>query len=117
MSDLAKGLIRQLLVVDPKERLDADGILAHPWIKGEDTPREELPGFTENLRKFNARRRLRKAGTMVIAANRFKNIIKEKKQTEKMLGPKGTNLANVEMEERKEAWGEETKEEDMQWVT
>ena len=49
---------------------------------------------------------------MVIAANRFKNIIKEKKQTEKMLGPKGTNLVDAGMEERKEAWGEEMKEED-----
>ena len=111
VSDLAKGLIRQLLVVNPKERLDADGILAHPWIKGEDTPRDELQGFTENLRKFNARRRLRKAGTMVIAANRFKNIIKEKKMTEKMLGPNGS-MAYAEMEERKEAWGEEEKKED-----
>lgn len=103
-------MIRQLLVVDPKERLDADAILAHPWIKGEDTPREELPGFTENLRKFNARRRLRKAGTMVIAANRFKNIIKEKKFSEKMLGPNSnTNMADEE-EERKEAWMEEKKD-------
>ena len=75
MSDLAKDLIRQLLVVDPAKRLNADGILAHPWIKGEDTPREELQGFNENMRKFNARRKLRRAGTMVLAANRFKNII------------------------------------------
>lgn len=76
VSDLAKDLIRQLLVVNPKERLNADQILAHPWIKGEDTPRKEIQGFTENMRKFNARRKLRRAGTMVIAANRFKNIIK-----------------------------------------
>jgi len=75
VSDMAKDLISKLLVVDPSKRLDADGILAHPWVKGEDTPRSEIQGFTENMRKFNARRKLRRAGTMVLAANRFKNII------------------------------------------
>ena len=108
VSDLAKDLIRQILVVDPKERLDIDGILAHPWIKGDDTPREDLPGFTENLRQFNARRRLRKAGTMVIAANRFKNIIKEKKNSSMAL--KAHSMEPDSLEERKEAWVEEKKD-------
>lgn len=110
ISDLAKDLIRQLLVVNPAERLDADAILAHPWIKGEDTPREELQGFTENMRQFNARRRLRKAGTMVIAVNRFKNTIKEKnKGTLKQIPSQGMDYDN-DNEERKEAWIEEKKD-------
>ena len=80
--------------------------MAHPWIKGEDTPRKELRDFTENMKKFNARRKLRRAGTMVIAANRFKNIIKEKKQTEMLLAFKSKKLENEGMEQ-KQAWNQE----------
>ena len=43
ISDLAKDLIKKLLTVDPQRRLDADGVMAHPWIRGEGTPREEMP--------------------------------------------------------------------------
>lgn len=35
ISDSAKSLIKQLLVVDPNERLDADAILNHPWVAGD----------------------------------------------------------------------------------
>ena len=35
VSDSAKGLIKQLLVVNPAERLDADAILSHPWVAGD----------------------------------------------------------------------------------
>ena len=44
-----------------------------------------------------------------MAANRFKNIIKEKKQSEKMLVPKANNMAE-EKEEIKDAWMEEKKD-------
>ena len=74
ISDMAKDLISRLLVVNPQERLDADGIMAHPWIKGEGTPREELPQVLPNIRKFNARRRLKKAGTAVIGSIRWRNL-------------------------------------------
>ena len=43
---------------------------------------------------------------MVIAANRFKNIIKEKKQTEMLLAIKTKKLENEGMEP-KEAWNQE----------
>ena len=59
-------------------RLDADAILAHPWIVGQTTPSHDLPEVTEKLREFNSKRRLKKAGNTVKALNRFKNIIKEK---------------------------------------
>ncbi len=71
ISDLAKDLISKLLTVNPSERLDADGIMSHPWIKGEGTPREEMPEVISNIRKFNARRRLKKAGTAVIGSIRW----------------------------------------------
>ena len=80
ISDMAKDLIRRLLVVTPSERLNADGIMAHPWIKGEGTPREELPQVLPNIRKFNARRRLKKAGTAVIGSIRWRKLAQKSKQ-------------------------------------
>lgn len=81
ISDMAKDLISKLLVVNPAKRLDADGIMAHPWIKGEGTPREEMPGVLNNIRKFNARRRLKKAGTAVIGSIRWRRLAQTNKQT------------------------------------
>ena len=80
ISEMAKELIRSLLVVTPSHRLDADGIMAHPWIKGEGTPREELPQVLPNIRKFNARRRLKKAGTAVIGSIRWRRLAQKSKQ-------------------------------------
>jgi hypothetical protein len=59
-------------------RMDAEGILSHPWVVGEGTPMVEIPEVLEKLKVFNARRKLKKAGHLVMAANRFKNILKEK---------------------------------------
>jgi calcium/calmodulin-dependent protein kinase I len=79
ISNSAKNLIKQLLVVDAKERLDCDKIMSHPWMVGHGTPSVELPEvFQKKLKEFNARRKLQKAGRMIIAANRFKNILKVK---------------------------------------
>ena len=74
ISEMAKDLIRQLLNVDPSARLDADGIMAHPWIKGEGTPRQEMPAVLQNIRQFNARRKLKKAGTAIIGSIRWRNL-------------------------------------------
>lgn len=59
VSDMAKELIKSLLVVDPSKRLTGEEIAAHPWIKGEDTPRKELPNFTAQIRAFNAKRKFK----------------------------------------------------------
>ncbi len=59
ISDYAKDLIKKLLVVDPYKRLNADGILKHPWIVGDVTPRKNLPTVSAKIKEFNARRRLK----------------------------------------------------------
>jgi len=59
ISDNAKDLIKRILVEDPKKRLTAEDILAHPWITSESTPRTDLPKVTEMIKEFNARRRLK----------------------------------------------------------
>jgi hypothetical protein len=66
------------LIVDPTKRLTADQILLHPWIVGDSTPRGSLANVTQRMREYNAKRRLKKAGYLIIAANRFKNILKLK---------------------------------------
>ena len=50
----------------------------HPWIAGDkkSISNTQLTSVTEKLREFNARRKFRKAQMMVLAATRFKNIIK-----------------------------------------
>lgn len=74
-----------MLVVDPKQRLDADEILAHPWIKGDDTPRTDMPDVRVAIKKYNASRKLKKGILMVMAANRFKKVLQLKKAKEQGL--------------------------------
>lgn len=76
ISDMAKDLVTNILTVDLTDRLDIDGILNHPWVSGDDTPRNELVEAQKQLKKFNAARKLRRATYSIMAANRFKNILK-----------------------------------------
>jgi hypothetical protein len=88
---LAKDLISKLLVVNPYERLDGEGIMSHPWIKGEGTPRKKLPCVLGEMVKFNARRKLKRATSAVLGAIRLKNLMQKGKTqnpgTSKMLLP------------------------------
>lgn len=59
--------------------MSLNAILSHPWIAGSGAANIELIDVPSLLKEFNARRRLKKAGNMVMAANRFKNILKQKK--------------------------------------
>jgi serine/threonine protein kinase len=59
VSDMAKDLIKSLLVKDPKKRLDAEQLLEHPWVRGISTPRVSLPNVTQQIKEFNARRKLK----------------------------------------------------------
>ena len=60
ISDIVKELIKQILVVDPKKRLTAEDILAHPWVQGGDkTPRKELTQVTEKIKEFNTKRKFK----------------------------------------------------------
>jgi len=76
ISDYAKDLIKKLLVVDPYKRLDADGILKHPWIVGDVTPRKNLPTVSAKIKEFNARRRLKRAQLLVLINVKWRGLIK-----------------------------------------
>jgi len=77
VSESAKDLIRKLLNTDSQSRLSSEEILDHPWLVSEDTPRKELNQCKEEMSKFNAKRRLKRAANSVIAANRFQSVIKK----------------------------------------
>ncbi|CDW88495.1 protein kinase domain containing protein [Stylonychia lemnae] len=105
VSEVAKDLIKSLLVKEPSLRLNAEQLLSHPWIIGDGTPRKQLPNVTQQIKEFNTRRRfkvsdhfiqptifqikiqtngfksqfqLQRATYLVMAANRFSNILKLK---------------------------------------
>ena len=59
VSDVAKDLIRSLLVRDPQQRLNAEQLLAHPWVIGEGTPRKQLPNVTQQIKEYNTRRKFK----------------------------------------------------------
>ena len=85
ISESAKDLVRRLVTVDPTERISVKEALAHPWIRVRSNPstemtfsssssfslvvavqerekfalRKHLPDTVEELRKFNARRKLK----------------------------------------------------------
>ena len=83
VSELAKDLIKKLLVVDPKDRYDARQILDHPWMaeSASDDPKmsKQLPHFQGNLRKYNARRKFKGVIHGVMVANIMRQFTKKTK--------------------------------------
>lgn len=67
VSDEAKNLIDKMLVVDPKKRYTADDVLKHPWVSS--ASNAPLPHFSDEMRRFNARRRFRKGIMAAKAVN------------------------------------------------
>ena len=63
ISQGAKDLISKLLTVDPNKRISAHEALSSSWIRGGGRELEviDLGENLENLRKFNARRKLKQA--------------------------------------------------------
>ena len=71
----AKDVTVRLLMQDPKLRLTAEQVLAHPWLsEAETAPSNDdgaLVDVPTRLRQYNARRRLQQAGRGVIATARL----------------------------------------------
>uniref|UniRef100_A0A7S3XZF5 Protein kinase domain-containing protein n=2 Tax=Heterosigma akashiwo TaxID=2829 RepID=A0A7S3XZF5_HETAK len=87
VSEEARDLISQMLVVNHKQRQSAAELLRHPWIVAADADlagKDLAPTLTE-FRKFNARRKLRAAMETVIALNRFRRFSTVEYQKSKSL--------------------------------
>jgi serine/threonine protein kinase len=78
ISSAAKELIRGLLIVDPVKRLTVDQALQHSWLTMGDANLEnkKLDNSLDNLKKFQAGKKLKGAVKAVIAINRMKNLVK-----------------------------------------
>ena len=64
----AKDLVRKMLTVDPKKRITAEAAMTHPWIgKASDNKLG-----VDNLKKYQASRKLKKATKKLIAMQRMK---------------------------------------------
>ncbi len=61
---IAKGLVKGLLVPNPKKRLTAEQLLQHPWVKGDKTPRTHLPHILPKFKDSIAKRKMKVPTTL-----------------------------------------------------
>merc|ERR1712176_1499059 len=73
ISNSAKHLISQLLVLDTEKRYTCEDVLRHPWTTGACTyPEVQLTESMEGIKAFNAKRKFRAAGLACIHIHRAK---------------------------------------------
>eukprot|EP00124_Ichthyophonus_hoferi_P001799 Ihof_evm12s104 gene=Ihof_evmTU12s104 len=70
--DLLKN---KMLNKDPKKRISATEVLAHPWMTGELASTADLSGALKQLKRFNARRKFRAAVKALVASNRLQTLL------------------------------------------
>jgi len=76
ISSSAKELVQRLLTVDPNKRFTAEQVLAHPWVQGQTASSQPLGGdHAKRLMMLQARKRLKKGVQMIIAINKFSNML------------------------------------------
>ncbi|RLN05693.1 hypothetical protein BBJ28_00005440 [Nothophytophthora sp. Chile5] len=93
VSDSAKDLISRLLVVDSKERFTAKQVLEHPWVADIQTVSgDALPHFTQEMKRYNARRRFR-AGIMAAKTISALNSAQKRASTSDFEPPLGAVAA------------------------
>ncbi|KAM4731430.1 peripheral plasma membrane protein CASK isoform 14-T14 [Anableps anableps] len=76
ISESAKDLVRRMLMLDPAERITVYEALNHPWLKERDryAYKVHLPETVEQLRKFNARRKLKGAVLAAVSSHKFNSF-------------------------------------------
>eukprot|EP00300_Choanocystis_sp_HF-7_P042461 c9211_g1_i1.p1 GENE.c9211_g1_i1~~c9211_g1_i1.p1 ORF type:complete len:479 (-),score=105.58 c9211_g1_i1:89-1525(-) len=84
VSEDAKQFIRKLLCLDPDARMSADEALRHPWLtrgrRGSAVENADLSSAVQELKRYNATRKFRKAVLAVLAANRIRTLMRTIKQ-------------------------------------
>jgi len=76
VSKEARNLIKSLLTVDPKTRLDAEQALKNPWILGDSDSlaKKGLDKNLQSLKRFNAKRKFKAAVSTVVAVNKLNSL-------------------------------------------
>ena len=77
ISDSAKDFIRQMLRVDPKQRITCDQALAHPWLAEgtKSLPTTALPTLLPEMKAMQAKRRMKAAFLAVQASERMAKVM------------------------------------------
>nr|CAD7203714.1 unnamed protein product [Timema douglasi] len=72
ISEAAKDLVRRMLTVEPKDRITIQDVLNHKWLRDRDkgAAKIHLADTVEEMKKFNARRRLK--GAVLAAVSSLK---------------------------------------------
>ncbi|XP_071949535.1 peripheral plasma membrane protein CASK-like isoform X2 [Antedon mediterranea] len=73
ISDSAKDLLNMMLQVDANKRITVEQVLDHPWLRERDrtAPKIHLHETVEELKKFNARRKLKGAVLAAVTSSKF----------------------------------------------
>lgn len=71
----AKDLVKKILVVDPKKRLDAKSVIQHGWITTH--AGDQLLNVKEQLTKYNASVKMKKAAQRLATASKFAKKLKK----------------------------------------
>jgi calcium/calmodulin-dependent protein kinase (CaM kinase) II len=76
ISSMAKELIALMLTVPPNQRLAVEGLLAHPFISQPQVNATDLhrQATIDNLRRFNAKRKLKGSVMATMAINRLGRV-------------------------------------------
>jgi calcium-dependent protein kinase len=98
ISDDAKDLVRMLVKMDPKDRLNAEQALNHSWIQNcaPQASNVSLPtSFVPKLRRFRCRSKFAKAALHVIASQLNEGQIKSLRDTFLSLDSNGDGLLTL----------------------
>lgn len=74
VSDHAKDLVSKLLTVDPSKRITAPQVFEHTWMKTDEVANLHLPFFSDNLTKYNLRRKFKASVLAVMGERRITKI-------------------------------------------
>mmetsp|Transcript_38327 Transcript_38327/g.101536 ORF Transcript_38327/g.101536 Transcript_38327/m.101536 type:complete len:499 (+) Transcript_38327:91-1587(+) len=109
VSEDAKGLIRCLLKMNPKDRYTAQQCMNHVWIKEKAPKAKNAPisnNFVDNLRGFRSQNKLKKAALHIIAGELSDSQIKNLRETFQALDNNGDGLlTSAEMKDGLEKAG------------
>lgn len=91
----ARDLVKNLMTMDPYKRYSCEQALSSPFIMNGQNTASILETVTVNMKEFNAKRRLKKAGNavrMIIAAKKMALDRKESEGTEVVIVPDESEL-------------------------
>jgi len=83
----AKDLVDKLLKVDPRQRFTAEQVLKNKWIQGH-APKVQLTHTVDAMKKFNARRKLKRAAMGIVAQNRVQRMVEMAREADRAVGKK-----------------------------